>query len=375
MQSYAGQRKLAGVFRFLSGKYLWDMTLLRAANELTTDFIARTKRETDGYLISLHESRAVRESLVRTGKPIVFLDDIDLKSISRNADASVLKTNQAAIGSAAASHFLKQADFASFGFVHAVGRPHWSLGRAEGFVRALARKRRSVIVYDGETASSGTNGLTSWIKSLPKPAAVFAAFDDRAVDVINACRSCAVRIPKDVGILGAGDDELVCNSCRPTVSSVRIPFEEHGFVAARELQAKMMLAIGGLKTLDASGDFAIAQRQSTSGTVSASTLVRDGLDFIAAHATRGIKVPDVVSHLRVSRRLADLRFRQFTGKSILQAIIETKIGEARRLLRTTALPISEVAERCGFANANYFKNVFVRTVGKSPRGWRNSQQA
>ena len=374
-QSYAGQRKLAGIFRFLSGKYLWDMTLLRAANELTTDFIARTKRETDGYLISLHESRAVRESLVRTGKPIVFLDDIDLEAISRNANASFLKTNQAAIGSAAAGHFLKQAQFASFGFVHAVGKPHWSLGRAEGFVRALARKRRSVIVYDGEAASSGANGLASWIKSLPKPAAVFAAFDDRAVDVINACRSCGVRIPKDVGVLGAGDDALVCNSCRPTVSSVRIPFEEHGFVAARELQAKMILAINGRKTLEASGDFAIAQRQSTSGTASASALVGDALDFIADHATRGIGVSDVVSHLRVSRRLADLRFRQSTGKSILQAIIETKVGEAKRLLRSTALSITEIAERCGFTNANYFKNVFVRTIGKSPRSWRNSQQA
>ena len=141
MQSYAGQRKLAGILRFLSGNDLWDMTLLRSASELTLDLVEQTKSNTDGYLLSLHESQEIRQALVRSGKPIIFLDEIDLRSIFSNENATFLKTNQNAIGAAAANHFLRQANFASFAFVHAIGKPHWSLGRAEGFKRALSRQK------------------------------------------------------------------------------------------------------------------------------------------------------------------------------------------------------------------------------------------
>lgn len=373
-QTYAGQRKLAGIFRFLSGKYLWNMTLLRSASELTADFIRQKDRETDGYLISLHESAEIRRMLVNTGKPIVFIDDIDLHSISHNQRASFLMTNQTSIGTTAANFLLSQPGVSTFAFVHAVGKPHWSVLRAEGFMRMLARRQRSVLVYDSKATSSDADALAAWIAALPKPAAIFAAFDDRAVSVISACRACGAKIPKDVIIIGAGDDELICNSSRPTLSSVNIPFEKHGFMAARELQAKMILPISRQKTLSVTNDFIISQRQTTVGKGVVSALVNDGLAFIAANATNGIRVPDVIRHLNVSRRLADLRFRQSTGKSILQTIIETRIGEAKRLLGTSSLSVADIAERCGFSSANYFKNVFVKTVGTSPRAYRKGSE-
>ena len=373
MQSYAGQRKLAGIFRFLSDKYLWDLTLLRSTNELSLDFIERTNHKTDGYLLSLHESAEVRRALIKTGKPIVYLDAVDLNSIPPDGTVSFLKIDQNAIGRTAANHLLGLSQFKTFAFVHAVGNPHWSVGRAEGFANALARRQKTVAIYDNSSLSSDAAELAQWIKALPKPAAIFAAFDDRAINVINACRTVGVKIPKDVTVLGAGDDKLICNSCRPTLSSVRIPFEHHGFMAARELQAKMMLPINRNRVLKTGNDFVISQRQTTASTTAFNTLVNDGLAFIATFATSGIKVPDVVRHLKVSRRLADLRFRQSTGKSILQTIIEAQTDEAKRLLRTTTLSIADIAGRCGFTSANYFKNVFTRTVGKSPRAWRNDR--
>ena len=373
MQSYAGQRKLAGIFRFLSDKYLWDLTLLRSTNELSLDFIERTNHKTDGYLLSLHESAEVRRALIKTEKPIVYLDAINLNSIPTGGTVSFLKIDQNAVGKVAANHLLSLSQFETFAFVHAVGNPHWSVGRAEGFANALARRQKTVAIYDNSSLSSDAAELAQWIKALPKPAAIFAAFDDRAINVINACRTVGVKIPKDVTVLGAGDDELICNSCRPTLSSVRIPFEHHGFMAARELQAKMMLPINRNRVLKIGNDFVISQRQTTASTTAFNTLVNDGLAFIAEYATSGIKVPDVVRHLKVSRRLADLRFRQSAGLSILQAIIRRQTDEAKRLLQSTSLSVAEISSRCGFSSANYFKNVFTRTVGKSPRAWRNDR--
>ena len=366
-QTFAGQQKLAGIFRFLSGKYLWDITLLRSVDELSIDYLSRTSKETDGYLVSLHETKTVRKSLVATGKPIVFIDDIDLESLSINPKASILKVDQRTIGQTAARHLLNAGRFASFAFVPALGNPFWSNGRYEGFSAALSAKGESVTSFTSDSAKT----LAEWIQGLPKPAAIFAAYDDRAIEVIKACQQINVKIPKEVMILGAGDDELICTGYKPTLSSVKIPFEEHGYLAARELQAKMMLPIDKNRILFVSNTCEVSRRQTTTGKRDIPTLVQDGLAFIKAYALTGIKVPDVVSHLKVSRRLADLRFREATGQSILQTIVETQMKEAKRLLQSKSLRISEIAFKCGFSNANYFKTVFVRTFGKSPRAWRN----
>lgn len=371
-QTFAGQRKLSGIFRFLSGKYRWDMTLLRSTDELSEDYLARTAGQTDGYLISVHESPAIRKMLVSTGKPIVFIDDIDLKTISANPKASFLKVDQCAIGRTAARHLLSSGKFKTFAFVPALGNPHWSRDRYKGFSETLSARGECVSLYSSNSSQTDAAKLSAWIHDLPKPAAIFAAYDDKAVEVIEACRQVNVKIPKDAMILGAGDDELICTGFRPTLSSVKIPFEEHGYIAARELQAKMMMPIDRRLSIYASNTFEVSRRQTTKGQSNIPTLVQDGLAFIQAYALTGIKVPDVIRHLKVSRRLADLRFHEAIGQSILQTIVETQMKEARRLLRSTSLRISEIAFKCGYSNANYFKNVFSRTVGQSPRAWRKA---
>ena len=371
-QTFAGQRKLAGIFRFLSGKYLWDMTLLRSTDELSEDYLARTAEQTDGYLISVHESPAVRKMLVSTRKPIVFIDDIDLKAISTNPKASFLKVDQRAIGQIAARHFLSSGKFKTFAFVPAPGSPLWSQDRCRGFSATLSARGERVSLYAPDSSQTDTTKLSAWIRDLPKPAAIFAAYDDKAVEVIKACQQVNVKIPKDAMILGAGDDELICTGFRPTLSSVKIPFEEHGYIAARELQAKMMMPIDKSRIIYTSNALEVSRRQTTTGQSDVPTLVQDGLVFIRAYALTGIKVPDVIRHLKVSRRLADLRFHEATGQSILQTIVETQMKEAKRLLQSTSLRISEIAFKCGYSNANYFKNVFSRTVGQSPRSWRKA---
>lgn len=372
-KSFAGQRKLAGVFKFLSETNPWELTLLRSENELTSDFIHGTLETTDGFLVSLHESSEIRKALAASRKPIVFLDNIDIESVETNRDASFIVISEFAVGETAARHFLASGRFKSFAFIPAKGDPYWSRDRLAGFKKTLATKGESVRVYDTPDTESDKSELSNWIAGLPKPTAIFAAYDDRAIDVIDACRRISVRIPRDAMILGAGDDELICNGCKPTLSSVHIPFEQHGYIAARELQVKMTHPVSKKRILHNARTFTISRRQTTTGKVDIPALVQDGLAYIKAYATTGIKVPDVVKYLRVSRRLADLRFHEVTGQSILQIITEVQIEEAKRLLRATTLTVSEIASECGFSTANYFKNVFARNVGTSPRSWRTTR--
>ena len=45
--------------------------------------------------------------------------------------------------------------------------------------------------------------------------------------------------------------------------------------------------------------------------------------------------------------------------------------EAKRLLLTTNLSVSEVAGRSGYENISYFSTVFRKYTGMSPIDWRN----
>ena len=47
-----------------------------------------------------------------------------------------------------------------------------------------------------------------------------------------------------------------------------------------------------------------------------------------------------------------------------------RIDEAKRLLLSTNLPVSEIAGMAGYDNISYFSTVFRKHVGMSPVDWR-----
>jgi len=63
--------------------------------------------------------------------------------------------------------------------------------------------------------------------------------------------------------------------------------------------------------------------------------------------------------------------RQNYGMGVAQHIRALRIAHARKLLvEQPGLNISEVAEKCGFRDYNYFITVFGRMVGAAPRQYR-----
>ena len=85
-----------------------------------------------------------------------------------------------------------------------------------------------------------------------------------------------------------------------------------------------------------------------------------------------IDVADVVGHLGVSRRLAELRFRQMEGKSIRRAIEDRRMAEAKRLLSKTRLSVTAIADRIGLSGQNRLSHVFKSRFGLAPEIWRTT---
>jgi AraC-like DNA-binding protein len=65
-------------------------------------------------------------------------------------------------------------------------------------------------------------------------------------------------------------------------------------------------------------------------------------------------------------------FRQSTGLSPHQWLLQRRIDAARACLRDRDMPLSEVALACGFADQSHFTGIFTRCVGVSPGAWRRS---
>ena len=64
-------------------------------------------------------------------------------------------------------------------------------------------------------------------------------------------------------------------------------------------------------------------------------------------------------------------FREKQGISLNDYIRNRRISHAKRLLRETDLPLTEVCERVGYAYNTYFFNVFKKATGLSPNEYRN----
>jgi AraC-like DNA-binding protein len=64
------------------------------------------------------------------------------------------------------------------------------------------------------------------------------------------------------------------------------------------------------------------------------------------------------------------RLKRETGKSFKRLLTETRVAEAKRLLATTALEISEIADRCGFFDQSHFTRTLKRAINLTPGQFR-----
>jgi len=70
-----------------------------------------------------------------------------------------------------------------------------------------------------------------------------------------------------------------------------------------------------------------------------------------------------------SSRLAQL-FREFTGTTIREALLRRRLTEAKRLLATTDIPVTELLHAAGFNDVSYFNRCFRHDTGQTPRQYR-----
>ncbi len=288
---------------------------------------------------------------------------------------SVVFDNRA-IGRLAAEHLLNLAlrDFAFCGDVQQA----YARDRLAGFEATLRQAGHPCPVFG--RAPLRLKRLSPWrqaqqetrefLSALPRPCGVFACDDNRALMVAQACDELRLRIPEDLALLGANDDDLACNIIYPPLSSIDISPERLGECAAAMLDDLMRGRPAPRRPVRIAPRGVVA-RQSTDLLAVGDPRIADAVRFIRTAAlTRPLRVAEVCKHLRMPRRTAIARFRQALGRSPKAEITRVRLARVEELLTTTDWSIKRIAYALGFANPEALARAFHTRYGIAPSACR-----
>ena len=377
MGNATGRQRLRGIYRYLAERGDWDVQLVRSEAELTPRYVQTACADgIEGFLVCFHPDGETLAALAASGVPVVTFADIPVQSHSRSF-LRLPEENNNLIGETGARHFLSLGRFRSFGFVSDVDGLPWSRSRQEGFMQALGRRTQDFFPYvrvSGENDPHDMQTLAEWIAMLPKPAAIMAAWDYRAAQVLSACRNMRLAVPSQVAVLGVDDEEFICEGVTPYLSSIRVDREGQGFSAASALDG--MLHGKRRAAIDARPfrSVQLVVRRSTAPLAPSAELVARALAFIEGEARSGITVDDVADHLGVSRRLIDLRFQELGLGGVGEHIRMKRLEAARHLVETTRQSIAQIAATCGFVSPDSMRNLLRRHFGHSVRELRGMKR-
>ncbi len=92
--------------------------------------------------------------------------------------------------------------------------------------------------------------------------------------------------------------------------------------------------------------------------------------YIKENYARGITLEQVAFHVDMAPTYFSRIFKQETGCTFVEYLTRIRLEEAKRLLRTTKLPIAEIGYAIGYQGANYLAEVFKATEGMTPGAYR-----
>ncbi len=98
-------------------------------------------------------------------------------------------------------------------------------------------------------------------------------------------------------------------------------------------------------------------------------------EYIDAHLTQPLTLGELAGLANLSEYHLARMFRVSFGLPPAAWIARQRVERARTLLRTTGLPLAQVAAQCGYANASHFSHRFREAVGVAPAAYRQALRA
>ena len=128
--------------------------------------------------------------------------------------------------------------------------------------------------------------------------------------LLDICRELGIAVPEEMAILGVGNDPVICETLRPTLSSIDLDARRIGYEAARLLDRKMAGEQANESILIPPSHIAV--RQSTDLMVIDDADVVQAMRFIREFACAGIDVALVADKVGLSQQRSGTAFSQIS---------------------------------------------------------------
>ena len=89
--------------------------------------------------------------------------------------------------------------------------------------------------------------------------------------------------------------------------------------------------------------------------------------YIETHLSENISLVDIANAIGMSQYYFGRLFRQTTGRSPYQFVIECRVERAKQLLLESSMSITEIALEVGFCSQSHLTQTFKRILGITPK--------
>jgi len=238
--------------------------------------------------------------------------------------------------------------------------------KAKGCFCTVLPETEPESVADWEQAQAK---LIDWLSHLPKPVGIFAANDALGVRLLDACQRAGIAVPEEVAVVGAENEEMLCEFATPPLSSLRYDGASVGYLAAQTLdrlmagkkpkQRETLVPPRGIMVRASSDDLVIHDQL----VARASRMMREG-------AATGITVDEVCRKLNASRSTLERRMQAALKRTPKEEIQRLRFRQVERLLQDTNLTIDTIAQQTGFTHSHYLQAAFKERHGVTPGEFR-----
>ena len=344
--------------------------------------ITRTKEWGCTGAIAFTDTPAYTDAALKADVPVVFINPPNdmLRDGSPLASHCCVIRDHVALGRTGADYFLDR-QYTGFAYVGDANNSLWSSERGTGLATQVEAKGFRCDLYPAlspeERDDFAVEGrrLRRWLKRLPKPVAIMAAHDHRARQVLDTCMDGGISVPHEIAVLGVGNDDILCETTTPPLSSIELDGENTGFDCARLLDERMHDAKAAWRPCVLSLSMAhVVTRRSTDTFCIADPLVAKAMACIHERLGMPLTVTEIARRLNVSRRLLEIKAKKTIGRTVYDEIQRLKLNRARSLLRNTKLTVSEIAVDCGFCGPSHLGLWFRKVFQTTPTAFRTSFQ-
>jgi LacI family transcriptional regulator len=363
------QRVMQGIVEYARGHGRWLFTTSPEAVTLPIQSLRGWRGHgVIATLVNDAEARAAKQLRI----PVV-----NFSGALPDAGLPRVMVNNPAVGRLAAAHLLA-CGFKRFGF-YGLRNVKYSESRGGAFVQALEEQLGSGCCVAHLSPNSFTPSrpwqdemerLEQWVARLQTPVGLFAANDQRARMLLDACQRLGLRVPDDAGVIGVDNDLVVCEFSDPPLSSIACDWYRIGTESAALLDRLMSGQGPPIEDL-LIGPIGVVRRRSTDVLVVDDAGVGRALHYVREHLSEPFGVEAILREAGMSRRSLEQAFKRSVGCTPYSFVCRARVERAKELLvAPRRMKLTAIALACGFADLRRLRLVFCRYAGMTPAEYR-----